>query len=539
MLKIRRALISVSDKTGLLGLAESLYRHGIEMVSTGGTAALLRDAGLPVQDVADLTGHAEAFGGRVKTLSFEIAAALLFDRERDAAEAEQLAIKPIDLLVCNLYPFASAVASGADEVELIEQIDIGGVTLIRAAAKNSAAVCVLVDPGGYESFVRELAENEGLISSATLRHNMRLAFNHTADYDAMIAGTLDARAGISSLRLAFEEGLALRYGENPHQAATVYRQRGQDLPYRLHQGKELSYTNLLDLHAATTAVVSVSSGLAAGRCACAIVKHGNPCGLAVAGSATAAFSAAWAGDPVSAFGSVIAFNCAVDVATVKAFGLTDPDRSKRRFIEIVAAPSFEPDTAELLAALPSLRMVEWHGQPQPFVTHHLGTLLLRQDSDVPAEEPVQAVTRNILPDDSTTMGLVQFGIRAVTRVVSNAIVIVRATAPDVWQMLGMGAGQPNRVTSVRLTVDKAKENLAGEARACGIDAEQHLRSELARAILVSDAFFPFADSIDVCAEAGIRQIVQPGGSKRDPEVIARADELSIAMALTGRRHFRH
>jgi len=536
MTRIRRALLSVSDKTGLLGLAEALHRHGVEMVSTGGTASMLREAGFPVIDVADLTGHAEAFAGRVKTLSFEIASALLFDRGRDAAEAERLGIKAIDLLVCNLYPFAQTAATGANDAELIEQIDIGGVTLIRAAAKNSAAVSVLVSPNEYEAFVRELTESEGLVSPETRRRLMRSAFNHTADYDSAIAETLDRRAGSESLRLAFEGAQQLRYGENPHQKATVYHSRGSELPYRLHQGKELSYTNLLDLNAAVAAVDTVS---AEGRSACAIVKHGNPCGLALADSSAGAFDIAWEGDPVSAFGSVVAFSGEVDVQTVKAFRLADPDRSQRRFIEIVAARTFAPGTAEMLAALPSLRMVEWQGSPAAYTIHHHGNLLLRQEADTPAEEPLNQVTATTFQSDPATLKLAQFGIRAVSRVVSNAIVIVRATAGGTWQLLGMGAGQPNRVTSVRLAIEKARENLHREAMAVKADVETHFRNEMKQAILVSDAFFPFPDSIDACAEAGIRRIIQPGGSKRDPEVIARADELVIAMALTGRRHFRH
>ena len=359
MKKIRRALLSVSDKTALIALARALSSQEIEMVSTGGTASFLRDCGFEVIDVASLTGHAEAFGGRVKTLSFEIAAALLFDRERDQAEADNLGIVPVDLLVCNLYPFKQAAKANAEDKELIEQIDIGGVTLIRAAAKNSSSVSVLVSPADYESFILELNANDGKISPETRRELMRKAFNHTADYDSAIAAELDRRAGQKSLRKAFNRGQSLRYGENPHQQAEIYYQTDTALPFTLHQGKELSYTNLLDLYAAVTAANTATSK--EGTCACAIVKHGNPCGLAVAESAALAFNHAWAGDPVSAFGSVIAFNCEVTEETVKQFRLNDPDRGRRRFIEIVAAPSFAAGTREMLSALASLRMVEWNG----------------------------------------------------------------------------------------------------------------------------------------------------------------------------------
>ncbi len=532
-IRIRRALLSVSDKTGLLGLAETLHRFGVELISTGGTAAYLREAGFPVTDVSALTGRAECFGGRVKTLSAEVAGALLFDRERQADEARRLGIAPIDLVVCNLYRFREAWEAGAPHPALVEEIDIGGVTLIRAAAKNAAGVAVVVDPRDYEALARELLDTGGSLGPATRHRLQRLAFRHTAEYDALIATALDELAGEPARRLTFVEGRRLRYGENPHQQAFVYRSADTPWPFEVRQGKDLSYTNLLDLHAAVTAAQSLPG------CGCAVVKHANPCGLAVGPTPAAAFDLAWDGDPVSAFGSVVAFTDPLTAEAVDRFRLDDPDRARRKFIEIVAAPAFTPEALDRLQAAPNLRAVVWKGPARAGWTDRLvGSLLLRQEADLPTAEPLVSCTR--LPFPESAAALARFGCTAVALAASNAVVIVReASEQGGFQLLGLGTGQPNRVAATRLAVGVATGNLHREAESRRADPEAWCRDQLARAVLVSDAFFPFSDSVEEAARAGLRLIVQPGGSRRDQEVIDRADALGLAMAFTGRRHFRH
>jgi phosphoribosylaminoimidazolecarboxamide formyltransferase/IMP cyclohydrolase len=533
MQPIRRALISVSDKTGILMLAATLERLGIEIISTGGTGEFLKEGGFSPVEISTITGKPEAFGGKVKTLSFEIAAALLFDRREESEEADKLGIRPIDLVICNLYPFAQVARSGAPLPELVKNIDIGGVTMIRAAAKNADAVGVIVDPADYEAVSRELIREDSRLSRETRKRLMRKAFHYTADYDALISGTLDEVGGESSLRLAFADGRKLRYGENPHQEAWMYRLRSSPEPFKVLQGKELSATNLIDIHAA----VSALSGL--GTPAWAVVKHGNPCGLAQGANPLSAFQLAWSGDPVSAFGSVLAFNGKLDLLTAQGLEMDHPDKSRRRFVEVITAHGFSREAREFLVRFPNLRLVDWdgYGSFAGWSHHMLGTILVRQETDLPETEPLQSVTSLPFPEDKQF--LAQFAIQAVTRVASNGIVIVRGRNSSEKQLLGMGAGQPNRVASVGLAISRARENLEREALELGKSPEEYVRQELADCVLASDAFFPFPDSIECCATAGIRWIVQPGGSKRDPEVIARANEHGLAMAFTGRRHFRH
>ncbi|RCK78020.1 MAG: bifunctional phosphoribosylaminoimidazolecarboxamide formyltransferase/IMP cyclohydrolase PurH [Candidatus Ozemobacter sibiricus] len=531
-LRLKRALLSVSDKTGLLGLAETLHRFNVELISTGGTASYLRDAGFEVTDISQLTGHSEWFAGRVKTLSAEVAGALLFDRIHHAEEARAHGIAPIDLVVCNLYPFREAWQAGRPHPALVEEIDIGGVTLIRAGAKNAAWVAVVVDPCEYEAVARELSETGGYVSLATRQRLQRLAFRYTADYDALIATAFDEMAGEPSHRLTFVDGRRLRYGENPHQQALVYRSAEAPWPYALKQGKDLSYTNLLDLHAAVTAVQSLPG------CGCAVVKHANPCGLAVGPTPAAAFDLAWNGDPVSAFGSTVAFNEVVTAETVDRFGLDAPDRASRKFIEIVVAPAFAPEALTRLAVAPNLRVVEWQGPArQGWIDRVVGPLLLRQEADLPTAEPL--VTCTTLPFPEEAADLARFGCIAAALAASNAVVIVRAAPGGGFQLLGLGGGQPNRVAATRLAIEVATANLHREAAARGADPTAWCRDQMAQAVLVSDAFFPFPDSIEEAARAGLRRIVQPGGSRRDQEVIDRANALGLAMAFTGRRHFRH
>lgn len=531
---IRRALLSVSDKTGIVALARALRAHGCELISTGGTCQALEEAGLPVTEIAQVTGNPEAFGGRMKTISFAIESALLFDRERDRDEARKLGIEPIDLVVCNLYPFARHAEAGADLPTLIENVDIGGPTMIRAAAKNHRWVAVATEPAQYPALERELGETGGALGQETRTRLMLEAFRLTADYDARVAVALGERHGERPVRLAFERGVTLRYGENPHQSATFYRERGAAVSLhdlRAHGGKELSYNNLVDAWAA----IEVAGGLE--RFGCAVVKHSNPCGLAEAATLREALERAWAGDPVSSFGSVIAFNRPLERAAVEFLELDHPDKARRKFVEVIAAPGFEPAALEYLAQSKNLRAVEVDvpGLARCARTDYrvLPGALLAQTPDLDADlfEGVQTVTRRA---PAASSGLVAFGLRAVRQLKSNAIAIVRQAPTGAFQLLGMGAGQPNRVNSTRLAVERAWASLVPE-----FSSEEEVRSELERAVLVSDAFFPFPDSIDVLAHDGIRIVFQPGGSVRDAEVIARCDELGVAMGLTGRRHFKH
>ncbi|HHJ53491.1 MAG TPA: bifunctional phosphoribosylaminoimidazolecarboxamide formyltransferase/IMP cyclohydrolase, partial [Caldithrix abyssi] len=352
-IKIKRALLSVSDKRGIAILARTLRQFGCEIISTGGTKKVLEAANIPVTDISAVTGNPEAFGGRMKTISFQIESALLFDREKDAREAEALGIQPIDMVVCNLYPFERVKNQGAHFDALIENIDIGGPTMVRAAAKNFKYVAIVTDPEDYHDIIDELEANEGALSYETRFHLMRKAFNATADYDAMIATTFDETAGELSLRLAFDRAKPLRYGENSHQTAFFLRHRHAE--YSIHDldflhGKELSYNNIVDLHSALEAVRDLSGQ------GCAIIKHNNPCGLAQGSDQRHVFEAAWAGDPVSAFGSVIAFNQPLGKNTATFLHLDAEDKSQRKFVEVIVAPDFTPQALDYLRLHKNLRV---------------------------------------------------------------------------------------------------------------------------------------------------------------------------------------
>jgi len=534
MITIRRALISVWDKTGIIDLAAALERQGCEIISTGGTRKALEDAGIAVTDIKTVTGNPEAFGGRMKTISFQIESALLFDREKDAAEAAELDIAPIDMVVCNLYPFDKVRAKGAGLPELIENIDIGGPTMLRAAAKNYKFVAAVSDPADYAALLQELEENAGALSESTRFTLMRKTFNHTADYDALIATSMDAEAGELSLRPAFEKAKKLRYGENSHQTAFFLRQRGaRDSYYDMQvlHGKELSYNNLTDMYAALESVRDLRQH------ACAVIKHANPCGLCSGDDQRKVLEYAWAGDPVSAFGSVIAFNTTVVRETVEFFELNAKERARRKFIEIVVAPAFSPDALAYLKFHKNLRIVIFDPHyltPQKDLKF-LHNALLYQDSDLKLKSGVETVTRNKTAQDPE---LLDFGLKTIRQLKSNAMCIVRRPEKDYCQLLGMGCGQPNRLNSTELSIARARENLKAEFDGKE-DLEAYVRNIMEKSILVSDAFFPFPDNVEVAHAAGIRCIVQPGGSISDEKVIARADELGVAMIFTGVRHFKH
>jgi phosphoribosylaminoimidazolecarboxamide formyltransferase / IMP cyclohydrolase len=505
---VRRALLSCFDKAGVGELGRSLHELGIELISTGSTAATLREAGVPVTGVADLTGFPECLDGRVKTLHPRVHAGILADRNDPAhvAELTELDIEAIDLVVVNLYPFRETVASGASDADIVEMIDIGGPTMVRAAAKNHGSVGVLVDPADYPRVLDELREQEGL-TSPLRRQLASKAFQHTASYDAAVSAWFQGDDSLpDQLALTLPKAADLRYGENPHQAAAFYTARGGEglaAAEQLH-GKELSYNNLLDTDAAWGMAVDMDEPCVA------IVKHTNPAGYAAADDLEAAYARALAGDPVSAFGGIVAANRAIDVATAR--------RIVEVFTEVVIAPGYDHDALEVLRGKKNLRILQLPDAKRTRPGWQLRSVaggLLVQDLDV-GDEPYdewQVVSR-AKPDEATLADL-RFAWVAGKHTKSNAIVLAKDR-----QVVGVGAGQMSRVDAVRLAVERSGDRHTGS-------------------VLASDAFFPFRDGPDAAAAAGVRALVQPGGSVRDDEVVAAADEHGLVMVFTGRRHFRH
>ena len=535
MINVKRALISVSDKTGIVEFAEVLTGFGCEIISTGGTKKVLEDAGIKITEISKVTGNPEAFGGRMKTISFNIESALLYDREKDAEEASKLGIEPIDLVVCNLYPFSKVKASGADFETLIENIDIGGPTMVRASAKNFKYVATLTDVDDYAKIISELKENNGAISQKTRFELMRKAFNHTADYDSLIATTMDENADEKSIRLHFTGGKKLRYGENSHQKGFFFREAGKvDSLYdmKVLHGKEISYNNLNDIQGAIDSVKDLN------RFGVGVIKHSNPCGLAEADDQYVALQHAWAGDPISAFGSIISFNKPVDLKTVEFFALNNEDKSKRKFVEVVIAPGYSEEALKYLEFHKNLRIVQYDPDKcrSKIDMKYLHNSLLMQDADTKLYEKMEVVTKKQI-DVKKKKELIEFGLKAMRQVKSNSIVLVREVDEGVFQLLGMGAGQPNRLISTKLAIEKASENLTFEYE--GDDILAYFDQEFGNAILVSDAFFPFPDNVVTASQAGIKTIVQPGGSMRDKKVIRACNDLDIAMVFTGIRHFKH
>ncbi|HEX2032490.1 MAG TPA: bifunctional phosphoribosylaminoimidazolecarboxamide formyltransferase/IMP cyclohydrolase [Actinomycetota bacterium] len=508
-LAVRRALVSVSDKHGVVPLARGLVDAGVEVVSTGTTAAILANEGVPVTAVADVTGFPEMLDGRVKTLHPAIHAGILADKGNPAhlRELQAHGLRPFDLVVVNLYPFEAAVAAGATLEEAVEQIDIGGPTLVRAAAKNFASVAVVVRPARYPEV---LAQVEAGGVEGDLRARLaEEAFSHVAAYDAAVArwfGGWAAEGGPPpELTLGFERVAALRYGENPHQAAALYREVLSAGPFggaEVLQGKEMSYNNWLDAEAAR--------GLAAlfGPGAAVIVKHHNPCGAAVAATQSDAYRAALASDPVSAFGGVVAFGGEVDAAAAEAMAEV--------FTEVVVAPSFTDEALTGFAGRKNLRVLRAPlPSPAALEVRPIDGGALVQEVDTVDEDRLEmkVVTRREPTEDQWADLLFAWTVAA--RVKSNAIVLASRLAT-----VGVGAGQMSRVDAVDIAARKAGDRGRGSAMA-------------------SDAFFPFRDGIDRAAEAGVAAVIQPGGSVRDAEVVEAADEHGMAMILTGRRHFRH
>ncbi len=518
MERCKRALISVSDKTGILDFARSISGLGIEIVSTGGTATALRAAGVAVKDVSEVTGFPEIMDGRVKTLHPLIHGGILARRRQDVTVMAAHGISPIDLVIINLYPFEATTARpGCSRAEAIEQIDIGGPAMLRAAAKNHAEVAVVVDPADYARLTAELVAGGGAVAAETRAYLARKAFAHTASYDAAIWAYLREIDGETELPERLPLGLVkkagLRYGENPHQRGALYtlaRARpGTVAAARLCQGKELSYNNLADADAALECAAALREP------ACVIVKHANPCGVAVADTAHAAYDLAYATDPTSAFGGIIAFNVELD-------GELAREILERQFVEVIVAPSYSTDALEQLARKPNVRVLETGdlaSVAQPDLRcEPIGGGFLVQDRDAgtPAGARLEVVTRRAPDNREREDALLAWQVARFVK--SNAIVFVRD-----GRTIGIGAGQMSRVMSVRIAAWKAEE--------AGLDVRG--------AALASDAFFPFRDGVDLAAGFGVRTVIQPGGSIRDEEVISAADEHDLAMLFTGVRHFRH
>ena len=542
MRKIERALISVSDKEGIIEFATALAKQGVEILSTGGTAMALREAGLTVVDVSDFTGFPEMLDGRVKTLHPKVHAGLLFRRDLPEHEATMRDhdLKPIDLVCVNLYPFENTVAHlDVSFSDAIEQIDIGGPTLLRSAAKNMDAITVLCDPTDYSRVIDDLQRLHGETSSELRRELGGKVFARLAAYNAAIATYLSGQNNVddsAAFLSYFPSGTPLRYGENPHQSATFYQGPLPDEPTIAHahvlHGKDMSFNNYVDGDAALEAAKEFSETPAV-----VIVKHTNPCGCATGDTLTEAFEAAWAGDPVSAFGSVIAVTQPVDLALATCLN--------KRFVEVLIAPDYNEDALQFLRTKSKqLRILKLHmpctmAKPGKHVRQVNGGLLV-QDKDVLVKAHWETPTEVTFPKDK--IALAEFGIRVCKHVKSNAILLVREHN-GCYCVLGMGAGQPNRVDAVRkLAITKAKENLTLEYETLdhpSVSFDDYASEILAEAVLISDAFFPFPDNIHHAHSAGIRVLVQPGGSKRDGEVIAACNELGMAMAFSGMRHFRH
>ncbi len=520
--RIQRAILSVTDKTGLVDFARQLSALGIELISTGGTAKLLRDSGITVKDISDLTGFPEMLDGRVKTLHPKVHGGILHRRENPAhvAAVAEHGIQPIDMVVVNLYAFEKTAAKpGVAFEELIENIDIGGPSMIRSAAKNFHDVAVVTSPADYQAIADELVRSSGTLSLETKWRLAQKAFATTAAYDSAIASTLERipqdfhlplqvkdESFPQTLRLSFQKTLDLRYGENPHQKAAMYSD-GSGVGVanaRQLQGKELSYNNIVDLQAAWDLAQEFDPNDAP---VCAIIKHTNPAGTATGRTLAEAYKRALECDPVSAFGGVIGVNRPIDLEAA--------EEMHKLFLEVIAAPAFDEAAKAKFATKKNLRLVEVTAAPQKWTLKNISGGVLLQDADLrPLQEIDLKVVTQRAPSPEETRALL-FAWKVCKHVKSNAIVYARD-----GQTVGVGAGQMSRVDAAKIGAMKAQLPLQGTVAA-------------------SDAFFPFPDGVEEIARAGATAIIQPGGSQRDPEVIAAADRLGLAMLFTGVRHFRH
>ena len=519
---VLRALLSVSDKTGVLDFAKKLHARGIELLSTGGTAKLLADNDVPVIEVSDYTGFPEMMDGRVKTLHPKIHGGILARRGTDDAVMEQHNIPPIDLIIVNLYPFAETIAKPNCSFEdAIENIDIGGPTMVRASAKNHAHVAIVTNPSDYDVVEAELEANDGSITAQTRFKLATKAFEHTAGYDGMIANYLgkivesegkDEPASFpTTFNTQFKLAQTTRYGENSHQKGAFYieeNQQGANISTAKQlQGKELSYNNIADTDAALECVKQFTD-----EPACVIVKHANPCGVATGATLLEAYKRAFSTDPESAFGGIIAFNQELDEATAKLI-------VEKQFVEVIIAPSISAGANAAVKAKANVRLLEcgnFGEETARLDFKRVNGGLLVQDADLQLYEKLEVVTKR-QPTENEMRDLL-FAWKIAKFVKSNAIIYAKNT-----MTIGVGAGQMSRINSARIA---------------GIKAE-HAELEVPGSVMASDAFFPFRDGLDAAAEAGIVAVIQPGGSMRDKEVIAAADEANIAMIFTGMRHFRH
>ncbi len=517
---IRRALLSVSNKEGLLDFARALRSRGVAILSTGGTAAMLREDGIEVTDVAAVTGFPEIMDGRVKTLHPKIHGGLLGRRGTDDAVMAEHGIEAIDLVAVNLYPFAATVARpGCTFEDAIENIDIGGPAMVRAAAKNHDRVTIVVDPLDYGTVLAEIDREDGGVSDATRRRLATKAYAHTAQYDAAVAAYLDRAARPANgsefpelLALQYRKRFDLRYGENPHQHAAFYvatDSQGASVGSASQlQGKELSFNNLADADTAFECVRQFDAP------ACVIVKHANPCGVAIAAGLREAYDRAFRTDPTSAFGGIIALNRALDADTARTI-------VERQFVEVIIAPAVEPQAREVCAKKENVRLLVTGGLAPSNTRHEIrslngGLLLQSRDLGMVTREQLQVVTKRA--PAAAELDDLLFAWAVCKYVKSNAIVFAKDR-----MTIGVGAGQMSRVVATRIAAMKARDE--------GLEPRG--------SVMASDAFFPFRDGLDAAAEHGITAVIQPGGSKRDAEVIAAADEHGLAMVFTGMRHFRH
>lgn len=517
-INVRRALISVSDKTGIVGLAKALSELGVELLSTGGTAKLIAAQGLAVKEVSEYTGFPEMMDGRVKTLHPKIHGGILGRRGQDDEVMAEHGIEPIDLIVVNLYPFAETIAKPDCSLEdAIENIDIGGPTMVRAAAKNHANVAIVVNPSDYETVIEELKSQGGITKESCFKLATK-AFEHTARYDGMIANYLGAivengkpEGFPTTFNVQFQKSQTMRYGENPHQAAAFYvstKQTEASISTATQiQGKELSYNNIADTDSALECVKQFAD-----KPACVIVKHANPCGVAVDDSLLSAYDRAYQTDPESAFGGIIAFNRELDAETATAI-------VERQFVEVIIAPSASAAAVEVVTAKKNLRLLTCGEFSEPSARldyKRVNGGLLVQGADLTLYDDLKVVSTH-QPTEEEMSDLI-FAWKTAKFVKSNAIVYAKN-----HMTIGVGAGQMSRINSARIASIKA----------------EHAKLKVKGSVMASDAFFPFRDGIDAAAEVGIAAVIQPGGSMRDEEVIEAANEAGMAMVFTGMRHFRH
>ncbi|MBL6989492.1 MAG: bifunctional phosphoribosylaminoimidazolecarboxamide formyltransferase/IMP cyclohydrolase [Bacteriovoracaceae bacterium] len=523
LVKIKTALISVSDKSLLDELSNTLHSFGVEIISSGGTGRHLKGLGIPYTPIQEVTGNPEAFNGRMKTISFQVSSALLFRRDssEDIAEAKHLGINAIDLVVCNLYPFLEVVKKNGDDEELIENIDVGGPTMIRAAAKNFKAVTVCTNPEGYDGLIEVLKKHNGHVDYQTRKDFALFAFEYTANYDLLIANALQKRWGSQKVTIGLDPSNAtkLRYGENPHQMAWCYQNPTRQglASVTPIQGKELSYNNLLDADSAMRCVFDLHNLTTDKfRSAVTIIKHANPCGAAISTDSLSALEMAWSGDPISSFGSIICFNTPVEEDVANWL--------QGRFVEVVIAPRFSAKALAIFTKKKNLRVIEIDLITQNFDDHMLRAISggwVVQTEDLGLDVELKSATKNTFETHHNE--LAQFGIMVTKHLRSNAIAIVKSSEQGLY-LIGAGMGNPNRIVSLKQAVEKAKENG---------------HESLTDTVLISDAFFPFKDNIELAHSFGINCIVQPGGSIKDAEVIRACDEYNMKMVFTGRRHFRH